>query len=97
MSEITPPRDAIPQPRPAQSAKDPALWKAAQSIEASFLAEMLKSAGLGEASGEFGGGPGEIQFSSLMVEAQSDAIVTAGGLGLAESIYRSLIKSGSVR
>ncbi len=70
--------------------RDPALRVAAQKLEATFLAEMLKSAGLGEARDSFGGGSGEDQFSSFLVHAQAEKIVDAGGLGLAEALFEAL-------
>ncbi|MDC0660154.1 rod-binding protein [Leisingera sp. SS27] len=73
--------------RPAQT--DP-LREAAIELEASFLAEMLKSAGLGEASEAFGGGAGEEQFSSFLIREQADQIARSGGIGLAESLYHAL-------
>lgn len=71
--------------------KNPQLWRLSQSLESTFLAEMLGSAGLGQTSGEFGGGIGEDQFSSFLNQQRADAMVQSGGIGLAESIYRSLI------
>ncbi|PIE12462.1 MAG: chemotaxis protein chel [Rhodobacterales bacterium] len=70
--------------------KDPALWQAAQKLEAGFLAEMLKSAGLGEVSDSFGGGAGEEQFASFLRQAQAEEMTRTGGIGLAESLYQSL-------
>lgn len=64
--------------------------EAAKQLEASFLAEMLKSAGFGKTSESFGGGAGEDQFSSFLVQAQADAMVEAGGIGLAESLFEAL-------
>lgn len=69
---------------------DVALRAAAQKLEATFLAEMLKSAGMGESRGSFGGGSGEDQFSSFLVQAQAEKIVDAGGLGLAEALFEAL-------
>nr|WP_223274921.1 rod-binding protein [Tateyamaria sp. syn59] len=71
-------------------ANDAALRHAAQKLEAAFLAEMLKSAGLGESRDAFGGGAGEDQFSSFLVQAQAEKMVEAGGIGLAESLFESL-------
>ena len=65
---------------------------AAEQLEATFLAEMLKSAGLGETGGDFSGGHGEDQFSSLMVRAQADQIARAGGLGLAEMFFNAMVE-----
>ena len=56
---------------------------------------MLKTAGLGNPRDTFGGGIGEDQFSGMLVSEQAKAIVAAGGIGLAESIYRSLTKKDS--
>ncbi|MBT8449539.1 MAG: rod-binding protein [Gammaproteobacteria bacterium] len=72
--------------------KDAKLWKAAQSLEANFIAEVLKSSGLGESKSEFNGGVGESQFSSFLTNEYAKATVTAGGIGLAESIYQSLLR-----
>lgn len=69
---------------------DAKLRKAAEKLEASFLAEMLKSAGFGEARDSFGGGAGEAHFSSFLVDAQAQEMVRAGGIGLAEQIFSSL-------
>lgn len=76
-------------PMPPAS-QDTALRAAAEQLEAQFLAEMLKSAGLGKTSDSFGGGAGEDQFASFLVKEQALAIVRAGGIGLAESIFDSL-------
>lgn len=81
----TPP--AISKVRPAGN--DP-LREAAIELEASFLAQMLKSAGLGEAREGFGGGAGEEQFSSFMIREQATQIARSGGIGLAESLYHAL-------
>ena len=71
--------------------KDQKLWKLAQDLEVGFLSEMLKSAGLGQSRGVMGGGAGEDQFSSFLVREYASAAVASGGLGLSESIYRSLL------
>ena len=69
-----------------------ALRQAASKLEAAFLAEMLKSAGLGEVRSEFGGGAGEEQFASFLRQAQAEAIVAKGGIGLSENLFRSLLR-----
>ena len=69
---------------------DKATWQAAQKLEASFLAEMLKSAGFGKARSSFGGGAGEDQFGSFLRQAQATEMVRAGGIGLAESFFHAL-------
>ena len=72
------------------SRRDQALREAAQKLEAGFLAEMLKSAGLGQTSDHFGGGAGEDQFSSFLVDEQAMAMVRSGGIGLTEALFQSL-------
>ena len=70
--------------------RDQPLWQVAQKLEASFLAEMLKSTGVGKPSESFGGGQGEEQFGSFLRQAQADLMVQAGGIGLAESLFETL-------
>ncbi len=75
--------------------KDADLRKAARQLESSFIAEMLKSAGVGKTRESFGGGAGEEGFASFLVSAQADKIVEAGGFGLADRIYKSLKQSAA--
>lgn len=70
---------------------DQDLRAVAQELEASFLAEMLKHARFGEARGSFGGGAGEDQFASLLRTEHARALAENGGIGLAESIFESLL------
>ncbi len=66
------------------------LRDASKELEATFLAEMLKTAGLGKTSESFGGGAGEDQFSSFLRMEQARAMVDAGGIGLAEAFFEAL-------
>ncbi|WP_299956290.1 rod-binding protein [uncultured Roseobacter sp.] len=75
---------------PTTSHQDQALREVAQKLEASFLAEMLKSAGLGKTSDHFGGGAGEDQFGSFLLQEQAMQMVKAGGIGLSESLFHAL-------
>lgn len=74
--------------------KDPALWTASQALEATFLSEMLKSAGLGTPRDSFGGGAGEAPFAGFLADEYAQSIAARGGIGLSEAIYRSLVKEG---
>lgn len=80
---------AAPRPLP-ESADDARLRAAARELEASFLAEMLKSAGFGAARGAFGGGTGEDQFASFLRIEHARAMAAQGGIGLAESLFHAL-------
>lgn len=66
------------------------LRQAAEQLETTFLAEMLKAAGVGKSRDHFGGGAGEDQFSSFLLQEQAAAMVRAGGIGLADSLYQAL-------
>ena len=76
--------------RPGEPAREAALRAAAADLEATFLAEMLKAAGLGRARESFGGGAGEDQFATFLLRAQAGEMVKTGGIGLAESLYQAL-------
>ena len=71
----------------ALSQDDGRLREAAMKLEAGFLSEMLKSAGLDGAAQGFAGGPGEEHFASFLRDAQAREMVAAGGIGLAESLF----------
>lgn len=86
--QIPPIQQPISTQPPANA--DAALLEAAEKLEASFLAEMLKSAGLGKSRGQFGGGAGEDQFASFLVQEQAMAMVRAGGIGLSEALFEAL-------
>jgi Rod binding domain-containing protein len=83
--------------QPTQSAGAPTatredqLMAVAQSLEAAFLSEMLKSAGIGETLEEFGGGAGEDQFASFLRDEQAKQMTQAGGIGLAQSMFDAMI------
>lgn len=87
MTELSP---VAGMPLSQTARNDQALREAANKMEASFLAEMLKSAGLGKSSSEFGGGAGEDQFASFLVQEQAMMMVKAGGIGLSEALFESL-------
>jgi len=83
-------------PAPTESSKKPdirtELREKSIALEANFLAEMLKSAGLGKTRDAFGGGIGEDQFGSFLRQQQAEHLAQNGGFGLAESIYQSLLE-----
>nr|WP_245706390.1 rod-binding protein [Ruegeria marina] len=67
-----------------------AIRESAVQLEAVFLAEMLKASGLGRARDGFGGGGGEEQFSSFLVQKQAEQMARAGGVGLAEAFFNAM-------
>lgn len=66
------------------------LRETAVALEAQFLSQMLKHAGFDGSGSALSGGTGEDQFASFLRDAQARRIAEAGGIGLAESIYRAL-------
>ncbi|WP_461428689.1 rod-binding protein [Gymnodinialimonas sp.] len=92
----TPAQTSTLGPGAPLSSPDPhaELREVAQDLEAAFLAEMLKHAGFGEARDpdSFGGGIGEEQFSSMLRDEHARTLSGRGGIGLAESIFTSLVR-----
>lgn len=85
-------------PSVSRPKSDPdALRQLAQQMEAGFLSEMLGAAGLGESRESFGGGIGEDQFGSFLRDEQATAMVRAGGIGLAESLFHALTEGRDAR
>lgn len=85
-----------PQTAAESSRNHDAVRRVAEEFETAFLTEMLKASGLGKPLEGFGGGgAGEAQFSSFMVEGYAKAIRDAGGLGLSETIFRALVREES--
>lgn len=84
---LNPAQHTYAQPSVTVRARD-----AAQKLEASFLAEMLKSAGFGRTS-SFAGGIGEEQFASFQRQALAEEIAESGGLGVTEIFFQSIMES----
>lgn len=81
---------SLPNAPNVTTTRDAQLLEAAQRLEASFLAEMLKSAGVGAPRETFGGGAGEEHFASFLRESQAKEMVRAGGIGLAQSLFEAM-------
>lgn len=76
----------------APAGKDPKVWAAAQDFEAVFLNTMFAQmfAGL-DSDGPFGGSQGTATWRGLLTEEWSRSISSAGGVGLADHVYRDII------
>ncbi len=85
-----PSKHAHPVRDTAEDASVAAMREAARAFEAAFLAEMLDHAGVGQPPEAFGGGEGEAQFAGLLREAQARNMAEAGGIGLAEVVFRAM-------
>jgi Rod binding domain-containing protein len=79
------------QPR-AEAAPDEAR-RVAEEFEAVFLTEMLAPMFDGiETDGLGGGGLGEEIFRPMLIECYAEALSRAGGVGIADSIVRELVR-----
>ncbi|MCC5973100.1 MAG: rod-binding protein [Rubellimicrobium sp.] len=87
-----PPGGGARNPRGGGGPPHQSLRRVAEALETRFLSDMLRTAGLDAASKSMGGGPAEGHFASFLTEARAEALVRDGGIGLAESIYRSLVR-----
>lgn len=74
--------------------RDPSLWKVAQNYESMFLETVFKQM----TSGLTGEGPlgtegdgGEI-WRGMLVDEYARKVGTTGGVGIADSVYRELIR-----
>ena len=81
----------------AQSATELAkrgqIKQTAQKFEASFLSVMLGEMFSGvETAAPFGGGPGEAMFKSFLTEAMAKKMSDSGGIGVAASVQREMLK-----
>ena len=72
--------------------------RVAEEFEATFLSQMLQPmfANLG-AEKPFGGGPGEDMWRSMQVEEYGKAVAKKGGIGLADSVFREMLKLQEVK
>jgi len=92
---VVPP--SLIQPTAAPSAEELAkrgqITQTAKKFEASFLSIMLQQMFEGtQTSAPFGGGPGEQMFQSFMADAMAKKMVQSGGVGLAASVQREMLK-----
>ncbi|RRN62093.1 rod-binding protein [Caulobacter sp. 602-1] len=65
----------------------------AKTFEASFMSVMMQQMFEGVKTSEpFGGGNGEEMFKSVLTDAMSKEVTKAGGIGLAATIQREMLK-----
>jgi flagellar protein FlgJ len=65
----------------------------AQKFEASFLSVMMQSMTAGMKTPEIGGGgAGEDMFKSLLAEEMAKEVAKSGGIGVAASVQKEMLK-----
>ena len=81
-------------PKAAAGSSIADLRKVSKKFEAVFVAQMLQPmfANLG-ADAPFGGGQSESMWRSLQVEEYGKAIVKNGGVGIADNVFREMLKA----
>ena len=68
--------------------------KVAQDFESFFISSMLESMSSGiEVDPMFGGGPGEEVYRSLLNQEYARTFAKAGGVGVADSVYREMMRA----
>ena len=84
---------APPAGSAAELAKRGQIKATARDFEASFLSIMMQQmfAGL-KTDGPFGGGPGEEMFRSVLTDAMAKQMARAGGIGIAPTVEREMLK-----
>lgn len=89
----------VQQPSAASDKTKAQLKQAAQQFESIFLSEMfgLMNQDL-PTDGPFDGGQGEAMMRSMLSDQYAKAVVSRGGIGLSDTVYRELLayqESGS--
>jgi Rod binding domain-containing protein len=75
----------------AEGGRDPRAWEAAKEFEAQFVSTLLE-----DQDNPFSGGAGETMFGSLLVDQYGQQMTKSGGVGLADSVYREMLKMQEV-
>ncbi|MEQ8194525.1 MAG: rod-binding protein [Rhodospirillales bacterium] len=96
--------DALSQSKPLPKAGRPGTMnlvqarKVAQDFESVFIAQMLKPMFENtEASSPFGGGSSEKIWRDMQVDEYGKAIARSGGIGIADSIVKEMMKMQEVK
>lgn len=100
MSALSPISAIPPAPHAAEGAANTAelakrgqIEKTAADFEAAFLSIMMQQMFTAtEVSAPFGGGQAENQFRSFLTEAFAKETTKGGGIGLADTVAREMLK-----
>jgi len=95
LSTLTP--DLAPEPAPRKTANEAQARKTAQDFEAYFLAQFVDRMFQGVPKDKLaGGGNGEEIFRGLMSQEYGKAMSARGGIGIADQVYREILKTQEV-
>lgn len=89
-----PPQRAL-RPPIAGAGSEASMRKSARDFEAQALGFLLQPmfATVDNAKSAFGGGAAEAQWRPMLVEAFAASAVRAGGVGIADAVYRELLRN----
>jgi Rod binding domain-containing protein len=76
---------------PDQAVQRARIHKVAKDFEQSFLSVMLGEMFKDVSAGDFGGGPAEGAFKSLMTDAFAKQMTDRGGIGLSPALTRQML------
>ena len=80
-------------PKFGQPATKAQARKVAEDFEAFFLSQFIENMLTGiKTDGPFGGGYGEEIFRSVLTQEYGKVMARNGGIGIADSVYREIIK-----
>jgi len=87
-ASLSPETPRATPPQPADAARS-----AAQEFEALFLAQVLDQMFAGvPTDGRFGGGSAEGVYRDLLNQEYAKVLSRSGGLGVADAVYREILK-----
>lgn len=80
-------------PSAAELARRGQIAQTAKDFEATFLAQMFNHMFEGtDVAAPFGGGPGEEIWRSVLTDAMAKSVTRAGGVGIADSVRREMLR-----
>ena len=89
-------QSAVPKPPHTPSAAQ--ARKSAEDFEAFFIAQTVDTMFSGiKTDGPFGGGHAEEMFRSLLSQEYGKSMARGGGIGIADQVYREILKSQEVQ
>ncbi|MCA3323515.1 MAG: rod-binding protein [Roseomonas sp.] len=94
-TNLAAPQQRAIRPPLAGAGSEASLRKSARDFEAQALGFLLQPmfATVDMSKSSFGGGAAEAQWRPMLVEAFAASAVRAGGVGIADAVYRELLRN----
>lgn len=85
-------------PKPGQTQSAAQARKAAEEFEAYFISQTMETMFSGiPTDGPFGGGHAEEMFRSMLNQEYGKSMARTGGIGIADQVYREILKTQEVK